>query len=259
MSTWRDLEQELDAWAEARRDASFWWRDDDAVAPSPALDRLLELAVRHDLPVTLAVIPARSTGALAERLAGAARATPVQHGFAHQNHAPPEEKKMELGPHRPAAVVCEELARGAAVMHALFGAGALPVLVPPWNRIEPTLIGILPELGYAGLSTHGPRPAPNRAGDLRRVNTHVDILRWKDPRGFRGEAETLAVLLGHLRARRTGEAGGALDPLEPTGLMSHHLVHDDAAWRFLDDLLAVIARHRAARVMDAAKAFGLSP
>ncbi len=260
MSTWRDLERELDAWAEAGRDATFWWRDDDAVAPGPALDRLLDLAARHDLPVTLAVIPAHSTSALALRLEGEEPATPVQHGFAHKNHAPPDEKKMELGPHRPAELMCEELARGAAVMGALFGAGALPVLVPPWNRIDPALIETLPELGFAGLSTYGPRPATPTAAGLSQVNTHVDIMRWKEPRGFRGEENTLAVLLCHLRARRTAEAGGgALDPLEPTGLMSHHLVHDDAAWRFLDGLLAVLARHRAARVMDAAEAFGLSP
>ena len=27
------------------------------------------------------------------------------------------------------------------------------------------------------------------------------------------------------------------DPTEPTGLLSHHLVHDEACWDFLDRLL----------------------
>ena len=256
MTTWRDLEKELDAWAVAGREASFWWRDDDAVAPSSALDRLLDLAAHHDLPLALAVIPARATSALARRLADEARATALQHGFAHQNHAPPAEKKIELGPQRPACLVREELARGSAMMRGLFGDDALPVLVPPWNRIDAALIEALPALGFRGLSTYGARPAAEAAGGLGQVNTHVDILRWDTPRGFRGEPETLSLAVTHLQARRGGTAA---DPREPTGVLSHRLAHDEAAWRFLDALLAVVARHGAARVMAAAEAFGAMP
>ena len=68
MTSWRHLSEELDAWAEAGRSASLWWRDDDAVEPSPALARLLTLASARDLPLALAVIPARASEALAEWL-----------------------------------------------------------------------------------------------------------------------------------------------------------------------------------------------
>ena len=71
MSTWRELEQELEAWARSGRRATFWWRDDDAVEPSPALDRLLELAASGRAPLALAVIPARASSGLAAQLAGA--------------------------------------------------------------------------------------------------------------------------------------------------------------------------------------------
>ena len=33
MSSWDALRTELDLWQDAGRDASFWWRDDDAETP----------------------------------------------------------------------------------------------------------------------------------------------------------------------------------------------------------------------------------
>ena len=159
MTAWRDLEAELDAWAQYGREATFWWRDDDAVEPTAALDRLLALSADSGVPLAIAAVPGRCAAALAERLAAAAgSATALQHGYAHCNHAPPGEKKAELGGHHPVAAVCEELARGAALMAGLFSSQALPVLVPPWNRIAPELLPLLPDLGLAGLSTYGPRP-----------------------------------------------------------------------------------------------------
>ena len=110
---WRNLTEELDAWTDAGRRATLWWRDDDAVEPGPALARLLGLAGERGLPLALAVIPARASEALAEALgADPARTTPLQHGYAHRNHAPASEKKVELGAQRPANAVLEQLMRG---------------------------------------------------------------------------------------------------------------------------------------------------
>ena len=66
---WPGLSAELDAWAAAGRTATFWWRDDDATAPTPELGRLLRLAGAHGAPLALAVIPAEAGPALAEALA----------------------------------------------------------------------------------------------------------------------------------------------------------------------------------------------
>src|SRR5216684_8019215 len=63
---WLDLERELDAWRAAGRSATLWWRDDDAVRPTPALDRLLAIAA--GVPLALAVIPGPTGAPLAERL-----------------------------------------------------------------------------------------------------------------------------------------------------------------------------------------------
>ena len=166
MTTWQELEEELDAWATAGRRTTLWWRDDDAAEPSAPLDRLLALATDHRLSLALAVIPDRCGLALAARLATSGLATPVQHGFLHRNHAPAGEKKVELGRHRQLAIVHEELASDMAVMAATFGARARTVLVPPWNRIDPAVIESLPDLGFRGLSTHKPRTAPEAARGL---------------------------------------------------------------------------------------------
>ena len=89
----------------AGRRPVFWLRDDDAVAPGAALDRLLGLTGRFEVPVALAVIPAHAGTALAERIADERLVTVVVHGWSHENHAPPGKKKQELGLHRPAGTV----------------------------------------------------------------------------------------------------------------------------------------------------------
>ncbi len=265
--TWRILSEELDAWAAAGRAATLWWRDDDAVEPSAALERLLGLAVARDIPIALAAIPARASEALARGIETAgARVTLLQHGYAHRNHAPAAEKKAELGAHRPANAVLEELARGQARMTALFGPGLFesgrfgsgpfglgwaPVLVPPWNRIAEDLVPEIARLGFRGLSAYGARAAAEPVPGLVQINSHVDIIRWDAPRGFLGAAEALDLLAGHLRARRLGEA----DAAEPSGLLSHHGAHDEACWAFLDELLGRLAAHPAARLVAADEAF----
>ena len=93
MTGWQRLREELALWQALGQSPTLWLRDDDAVAPSAALDRLLGLG----LPVALAVIPANATVALAARLAGEPQAWILQHGWSHTNHAPVGQKKKRAG------------------------------------------------------------------------------------------------------------------------------------------------------------------
>ncbi len=250
---WTRLEAELSAWQQARRTASLWWRDDDAGDATPALRRLMAIALTHRVPLALATVPAWATSALAAAVSEAGTVVSVlQHGYAHANHAPLGQKKFELGPERPAAVVVAELAQGWHVLESRFGAQFSPVLVPPWNRMAPYLPPFLAELRYRGLSQFGPRARRQPVRGLLQVNTHVDIVHWKGPAPrFAGEAKLVDEFVLHLAARRAGEA----DPEEPTGLLTHHAAHDEACWRFLEDLFGRLAKHAAVQWLAAPAIF----
>lgn len=259
MTGWDALANELDLWQEAGKTADFWWRDDDAVAPTAALERLLNLSRSHSASIGLAVIPELCEADLAAVLRNAARDNAaeiavLQHGIAHENTAPAGEKKTELSSAAPTRETRERLTAGRNRLSGLFGAQFQPVLVPPWNRIAPELAAALPSCGFSGLSTYKARTQPEAAPGLLQINTHVDLLRWKPERGFLGESEALTLLQMHLQARRENRA----DAGEPTGILTHHLVHDEATWDFLDRLLTWLKRHPATKFLAPSEAFSHS-
>ena len=229
MSNWQALADEAARWRDAGRTAELWWRDDDAIDAGPSLDRLLAIVRDTGTPLALAVVPAQATSALAARLADEPDVDVLQHGYAHTNHAVAPDKKIEVGVQRPAMLTLGELATGWMALERLFGPRALPVMVPPWNRIAPVLVPTLPEIGYRGLSTFGPRLRVHPVRGLLQVNTHVDLIDWKGGRVFAGEETVLAGLVTALAQARSG--GG-----EPIGILSHHLAMDAGAWDFLRSL-----------------------
>ncbi|MFH1804499.1 MAG: polysaccharide deacetylase family protein [Pseudomonadota bacterium] len=234
MSNWDNLRNELDHWQEAGLLAGMWWRDDDAVEVTPALDHILALEQRYRVPLALAVIPARVNTALVARLAETLDTRVLQHGWNHENHAPAGQKKQELDDVRHLGDVVADIRHGFDVLSGHFGNRFLPVMVPPWNRIADDVVATLPSLGIQGLSIFNARKAAFPVPGLLQVNCHVDVIDWKGSRGFVGEDACLAALVAHLVARRTGQA----DCDEATGLLTHHLVHDTATNMFLDDLFS---------------------
>jgi len=240
-SPWRVVEAELAAWAAAGRVAEFWWRDDDAVAPSAALDRVLEF----ELPVSLAVIPQDAEPALARHLADRNHVRVLQHGIAHRNHAPADAKRTEL----VAGLSLAALAEAATRMGGLFGPQLLPVLVPPWNRIAPELVAALPESGFAGLSTFGPRRRRLAAPGLVQVNTHADPVDWRARRA-RVPEDFATIVADALALRRLGQA----DAAEPVGLLTHHRLDDPAVEALSTELVSIVTDHPAARWVALAEA-----
>jgi hypothetical protein len=241
------LRRRFDALGAASRTISLWWRDDDAALPDPALDRLIALSDGLKLPLALAVIPNRARPSLAERLSrpDAARLVVLQHGFNHTNHEPAGSRAAELGAARPAATVLAELAEGYAKLTELFGQSFLPVLTPPWNRIDDTIAQRRGEIGLPGLSTF-----TSLARDGHRLDAHLDPIVWKSTRSYMGDDRMLMLFDEQVDAR----TGAGADV--PIGLLTHHLAHDEAVWAFAETFLAAAADHPAVRWPSPPALFG---
>jgi hypothetical protein len=243
---WNRLGQELDTWAETGQCASFWWRDDDASTAGERLAKMLNLSSQYNIPLALAVIPSRLQPSLPDTLQEHPLVAVLQHGFAHENNAGDGQRKLELGGRRARSDIVADLERGYQILDQSFGARFSPVLVPPWNRIDDQLLSVLPELGFRGISTMRVRRSAYPAPRLLQVNTHLDPINWRHQGCFLGVYPAIAILLQHLRARRTGYR----DSAEPTGILTHHLVQNDAVWRFLDELFEFLSLHPAVSWRD---------
>jgi hypothetical protein len=220
---------ELRLWRAAGHAPLLWWRDDDARASSPALDRLLALSRRFDAPVTIAAVPDGDIETLAKACRTIDGVDLAVHGFRHENRAPAGQPSGEVNDQDRLADVLSDL---GAALDVFRRAGAAPSLfVPPWNNAHPTLVKALGLQGL-GLSCYGELSGE---GPPARLDAHLDVMRWKPHPRFRGAVRFL------LRARRLlaeRRRRGLWN--EPLGLLTHHLDHDAPTWRFLDAFLSAL-------------------
>jgi len=241
-AAWAPAGNALDRAAAGGRAVRFWLRDDDCVAVTPALDRLTALCTAAGMPILLAVIPEPAEPGLADWVAAHPAVTPCQHGFAHRNHAAPDERARELGGTRPVECVLDELARGRAKMQALFGLRLSDILVPPWNRIDADIVAHLPGLGFTALSTCG--PTPEQPAGIRRLDSDLDIIDWRHGR------------IGRAPDDLSRKLAGLVDRQNVVGILTHHLAHDATAWAALEQMLGQFRTHPAVRFADAAALLG---
>ena len=221
--SWAQLEAEVRRRSDAGRPVEFWWRDDDAISPNPALARLLDLSSTHIVPVALAVIPQDARHELFESLHD--HVTVLQHGTDHRNRAAPGEKKTEYPANESVQDALDRIRRGKDRLDRT--PNFLPVLAPPWNRFRKDLLDKLPGLGFRGISAYGARLRREAAPGLAQVNTHVDIIAWRAGRRFAGEEQVIAQAMKWLAADG------------PIGWLTHHAVHDATAWDFLERLFTL--------------------
>ena len=160
-------------------------------------------------------------------------AVPVVHGWTHQSHAPKGEKKAEFGHPRLAAL--DETNAALARMRDLFGENLLEMFVPPWNRIDNSVVAGLGAQGYRILSTFTPRRA-REVADMVQINTHVDPIFWRGGGGLADPEVLISEIVMLLKDRRLG----VTDAAEPLGFLTHHLVHDAAIWGFSERCLSVL-------------------
>lgn len=232
MADWDALDVELAAWDAAGIKPRLWWRDDDAQTVTPALEQLLHLSQTHDVPAHLSVIPEGMMPDLAARLRDTDRTYVLQHGLRHINHEPKGLPASEVGDTRELLLQHADLQRGWQLLVAARMPRLLPAIVPPWNRIGDATRRCLPDWGYTFLSTYEGRGDATPISGLTHIDAHLDPIRWKYDRVFRGEDKMLDMLIAHLRDRRERA------PSAPIGYVTHHLQTSDAIWDFTDALFA---------------------
>ena len=240
-------------WRKDNIPATMWWRDDDAQLPCPELERLFQLSATTKTPLVLATIPHGVDSSLSAKTKHIANITIVQHGWSHSNHAPPEEKKCEVGDHRPLSDIERELTTGADILFQLFGDMFLPVLVPPWNRISANVADQLESLNYVGLSTFGDKKTGQNSQKFCQTNTHIDLINWRGDRSFIGADNALQQITSHLQQRRCGR----LPHNNATGILTHHLDHDEDLWQFLEDFFKFTNQHPVLQWQTGGKVFAV--
>ncbi len=212
----------------------FFFRDDDVGEDEATLRWLLQLFLRRETPINLAVIPGRLTAACSQLLLQSVRTAPQllelnQHGWLHLNHER-EGRKCEFGPSRAFAEQLADIIQGQAQMNETFGPHWFPVFVPPWNRCTEATCQALDQLGFRVLSRN--RADALCAGSrLRELPVTLDLYRWRGGAQLRPAAELASELIRQI------EQG------KPIGVMLHHQVMDEEAFAWVEALLQVCQRY----------------
>jgi hypothetical protein len=217
----------------------IFFRADDVGVPSDNFYNLVELFRRHQVPLTLAVVPTWFTRARAQSLLELCAADGdlwgwVQHGWRHCNHEL-QGKKQEFGPSRSVSDKEEDLRCGYTRLRALLGERLLPVFTPPWNRCDQETLHSLADLGYQAVSRNlGATPPP--PGEITEYPVNVDL---------------------HTRKEKDAESGwnGLFGELEESlasgfcGFMIHHQRMNRGSYDFLDLLLVALKQWNHARLV----------
>jgi hypothetical protein len=239
------LERALDAAPGVER-VRFWWRDDDATANTPQLERLLQLSARLAVPVNLSVVPGTLDRSLVNCLHDNSGITVLVHGWLHKNHGPEGILWCEFPATRLAEEVQFELSAALSTLRQAFQEQCLPVFVPPWNAFPPELEPLLAGLGYIGISRDffEALPAKRQDNGLVRADTHLDLLAW-DTLGLANVAAQARIFTRRIQQGWVG----------PFGILTHHLPQNEEVWDFCERFWRMIANHDRAEVVSARTIF----
>jgi peptidoglycan/xylan/chitin deacetylase (PgdA/CDA1 family) len=217
-----------------RRTLNLFFRDDDVDENEDSLHALVELFLRHKVPINLEIIPARLTDAAIAWLRRCHEQHPDlielnQHGWQHSNHEPTG-RKCEFGPSRGYDEQLADIKRGKTVLAEAFGAAFSPIFTPPWNRCTTETYRVLDELGFHALSALR-STEPVVGYSFRELSVTLDLYTWRGGATLKLPAVFVSELIDQLRAGDT------------IGIMLHHKVMNEPAWAWLNELLAMLRRY----------------
>ena len=236
MYTWLDqlrtaLDQSVDP-------VAFFFRDDDVGWHDARLVALLDLFLRHAIPIDLAVIPEALTQSPATTLVDRCYAYPDliglhQHGFRHVNHEAIG-RKSEFGLSRSSMEQLDDISLGQRRLELLLGAVLDPIFTPPWNRCTQATVEALTTLGIQVLS----REVKATALDLQHLQALPVSVDWC--KRHEGELRSPTEL--------STQIAQCVAIAQPVGIMLHHAVmQEQELTTSLKELLIMLSQHPKAR------------
>lgn len=249
-----DIELELNRWADIGRPVDIWVRADLGrhAGQAESAARLRSLAASAGLPIAAAIVPQYLEGEPLPALEGAVSITVLQLGYANANHEPDGETRSEYGPHRDLDEALSELSSGREALERRFGEAFLPILVPPFEFIDPVIAASLRGVGLTGLSLAlQSRPLPVAGPGVVWSNVHVSLSRvWEHGGQANFQANALDLIHDQLVSRRLE----VVDEAEPLGLWLDDLGADEQC-EAVAELISVLGRHASVRWLTAAEVF----
>lgn len=208
--------------------ARLFFRNDDLGWDLAKFDRLLSIFARTDHKLNAAAIPLACLEVYDRAdFNGSEKHLQVHaHGLAHLDH---EEfgKKCEFGPARDLESVRRDLRQSFEITERVFTDMFYPAFTPPWNRMLPEFIALLPTAGFQMLSRDGKKSAG--VDGLAELNIDIDLHTAKTDRTW-----SVDELLLEIQTKAKAQA--------QVGIMLHHKHMADRDYEFLEQFLERLNR-----------------
>ncbi len=134
----------------------FFFRADDIGIPGKKFFRLMDIFLKHKMPLCFAVVPCWFSTKRWKILKQIDDKAPQlwcwhQHGWSHKNHEP-YGKKQEFGKTISAERIKKDILKGREKLEKIMENRFTPVFTPPWNRMDTRALTILKESGFKAVS-----------------------------------------------------------------------------------------------------------
>ncbi len=216
-----------------------FFRADDIGPPSKNYTQMMQLFIKYQVPICLAVVPVWMTTPRWEAMTGFTEQRPElfcwhMHGYRHKNYET-EGKKQEFGPARSDKDLFKDLSGGWARLQSIMGNCLTPVFTPPWNRCTLRTMLELQKVGFKGISRSvGSKILPQEG--FEDFPVHVDLHTRKEKDANVGWKNLMNEFKSYL-------------PLGVCGIMLHHMRMNEAAFIFLEYLLKLLSGYEQIRIV----------
>jgi len=217
-----------------KNDVILFFRADGVGVPGKLFSRLLDIFIKHNTPLSLAVVPSWLYESRWDIIKSTAHKKKSlfcwhQNGWKHTNYED-SEVKQEFGPARSISEIIDDLEKGWVRLESVLGDDFYPAFTPPWNMCSETTLQLIRELKYNSISRfHGISPkAPN---SLPEFPVNIDLHTRKETDPLRDWKK----LINEIKA--TVSYGYC-------GIMLHHKYMNDNAFDFLELFLNITGRYK---------------